>query len=666
MVFAEAEKGEISKLILKVDFENPEETGKLFHKNYRKDFVIVKEGAIAGQFSLKSTEETKPWNEFCTFKKGYFKSGEAYKISLDYKVISCDKDASFYFLVRDNKDKPQTILLKQWHAKPGEKGTIEHSFWNSRYDNPVLILGTRNKGSILVDNIIIKTDPESIPPNFKLPPTKRTWTSKGNTKYYIDSVAGNDKNDGLSPTAAWRSLDKINECILKPGDKVLLKRGSKWPGYFAPHGSGEKGKPILVDAYGEGPMPAIAAGGKYLTTLYVLNSEYIRVSNLDISNQGEKRQPQRTGVLVSLKNFGTAHDIQLKNLYVHDVNGWLCKPQGDGHGLLIENSDTKESGLKSRFDGLLIEGCRIERTDRNGIGFAGYWTRKDWYPNLNVKIRKNHLEDIGGDGIILAASDGAIVEYNVMHKGLQRAPGAAAGIWAWSADNTVIQFNEVSGMKGTNDGQGFDADWNCRNTIIQYNYSHDNDGGFVLICGPGGYGPDHDWNIGNIRPIVRYNISQNDGERFIQIGGAPVDSLIYNNVMYLGPGREITALKANDWEGGVSDNTRIFNNIFYVDGKAHFSMDKFKNMFFENNVFYGNFENVHELIKNGKNYFNSPMFRNPGTATDINNLDGYKLKDESPYLGKGKIIKDNGGRDFWGNKIPVDKKPDIGAFQLSK
>ena len=59
---------------------------------------------------------------------------------------------------------------------------------------------------------------------------------------------------------------------------------------------------------------------------------------------------------------------------------------------------------------------------------------------------------------------------------------AAAGIWPWSCDNTTIQFNEVYGHKAPWDAQGFDADYNCNNTIIQYNYSHDNYGGLVLVC----------------------------------------------------------------------------------------------------------------------------------------------------------------------------------------
>ena len=66
-----------------------------------------------------------------------------------------------------------------------------------------------------------------------------------------------------------------------------------------------------------------------------------------------------------------------------------------------------------------------------------------------------------------------------------RCRDAAAGIWPWDCDDTIIQFNEVSGMKGTVDGQGFDSDFLCRRSLFQYNYSHNNDGGFMLICTPG-------------------------------------------------------------------------------------------------------------------------------------------------------------------------------------
>ena len=50
------------------------------------------------------------------------------------------------------------------------------------------------------------------------------------------------------------------------------------------------------------------------------------------------------------------------------------------------------------------------------------------------------------------------------------------------------------------DGEGFDADSNQDGTVIQYNYSHDNAGGFMLLCTD--YSPH--------RVAIRYNLSVDD------------------------------------------------------------------------------------------------------------------------------------------------------------
>jgi hypothetical protein len=57
----------------------------------------------------------------------------------------------------------------------------------------------------------------------------------------------------------------------------------------------------------------------------------------------------------------------------------------------------------------------------------------------------------------------------------------------------------------------FWGNWNCNNSVFQYNLSFNNDGGFLLVCNSGGWTPD--WSIGNNGTIARYNISINDGLR---------------------------------------------------------------------------------------------------------------------------------------------------------
>ena len=77
----------------------------------------------------------------------------------------------------------------------------------------------------------------------------------------------------------------------------------------------------MIDQYGRGSKPRINAEGSSLATVFLSNSEYIEVRNLDVANEGSVSQPKLNGVQVSENDFGTAHDIVLKDLYVHDVNG---------------------------------------------------------------------------------------------------------------------------------------------------------------------------------------------------------------------------------------------------------------------------------------------------------------------------------------------------------
>jgi hypothetical protein len=472
--------------------------------------------------------------------------------------------------------------------------------------------------------------------------------------YYVDNDRGADENDGRQPQRAWRSLDPVNAMTFGPGDRLLFRAGTRYRGRLDLHGSGTEAKPIEVDVYGDGARPRIDAEGRFPEAVRLHNVQGWEIRGLEITNTGAERAPRRCGVSISLDNFGTARHIVLRDLYVHDVNSDNVKEQG-GAGISWGAGGDK---MRSRFDGLTIEKCHLVRTDRNGIvGWNDHWPRDKWYPSLHVVIRNNLLEDIGGDGIVPIGCDGCVVEHNVLRGGRARAPDYAAGIWPWSCDNTVIQFNEVSGMVGTKDGQGFDADWNCRNTIIQYNYSHDNEGGFVLICNDGSQGVPY--NAGNQRPVVRYNISQNDGERTFQIS-AVQDALIYNNTIYVGEGREVAGIFFHDW-GGWAENTLFANNIFYADGTMRWDLGGSRGTRFEHNAFYGHHENQPD---DAGAITADPRLTQPGSGRDgRNTLGGYRLRGGSPCRGAGLALPDRGRRDFWGDPLPAKGPVDVGAYQ---
>src|SRR5262249_26980869 len=83
----------------------------------------------------------------------------------------------------------------------------------------------------------------------KTPDSQRT--------YFIDVVAGDDRNIGTTPSAAWKTLDKVNQTVFHPGDNVLFKSGGRWIGQLWPKGSGTARHPILIDKYGGDARPII-------------------------------------------------------------------------------------------------------------------------------------------------------------------------------------------------------------------------------------------------------------------------------------------------------------------------------------------------------------------------------------------------------------------------
>jgi hypothetical protein len=487
------------------------------------------------------------------------------------------------------------------------------------------------------------------------------------TVYHVDSDTGDDGYDGLAPTRPWKSLDKVNAATFTAGDRILLRAGSRYEGQLRPHGSGVEGNPIVVDMYGDGAKPLIAAAGKFGEALRLENQDYWEVNNLELTNTGPTREPLRYGARVRAWDHGTMRHIHLKNLFIHDVNGSLVKRDpGEGHGITWENGGSR---VQSRFDGLLIEGCHLVRTDRNGIcGYTPYRApAARSLPSRNVVIRRNLLEDIGGDAIKIWGANGAVVEHNVVRGARQRASDYAAGIWPWASDNTVIQFNEVTGVRGTKDGQAFDSDGFCSNTTVQYNYSHDNDGGFMLICCDGSDGT-----------VVRYNISQNDRVRLFHISGPARNIEIYNNAFFTG--REID-VHLFLWTG-ISENTRIVNNILYsagtgrnsaglrrkpVDDGTHFTEPGFgqaMRVVFERNILFGNFQDIPAAWRK---MIADPMLVAPGTGRDgLASLAGYMLRAGSPCIGAGVPLQNSGGRDFWGNPVGTGMNPAIGVHQRSR
>ena len=433
-------------------------------------------------------------------------------------------------------------------------------------------------------------------------------TETGKT-YYVSALSGCDTNDG-SREKPMRTLRAAGRLALRPGDALLLERGSVFYGEFL-HLTERRGtadRPILVGSYGEGARPCIAAEGagvwyqSYGTALdnphhrwrgYVSSAvllydcEYIRLQDLEITNaaaapgesESQADRMSRTGVAVVARNRGTLHGIELSSLHVHDVAGNVYDKHLNNGGIYCTAlKPEKPDGETARYDGLWIHHCRVERCSRWGIA-AGYTYTHPFfqgreieaqtaarYGHTDVVLEYNVVRDIGGDGITPMYCLRPLVQYNVAENTAtqindrvytlagERLGKTAAAIWPWKCKDALLQYNEAYHTCLNQDGQAWDAD-SGDGTVYQYNYSHGNGGGCVMFC-----------EGESVNNVFRYNISMLDGGGVINPAHNP-DAHLYGNIFILAEG--VPFIRDNMSGGGML----VEGNLIYNSGQKPVSGD---------------------------------------------------------------------------------------------
>ncbi|MBO7171131.1 MAG: hypothetical protein J6W28_08160, partial [Clostridia bacterium] len=87
--------------------------------------------------------------------------------------------------------------------------------------------------------------------------------AEGGKVYYVSSLNGNDKNDGLTPETAWKTLERVTvkqRKTIVSGDVVAFERGSVFYTYTDDGYAAFTAKSgVTYTAYGEGEKPIISA-----------------------------------------------------------------------------------------------------------------------------------------------------------------------------------------------------------------------------------------------------------------------------------------------------------------------------------------------------------------------------------------------------------------------
>lgn len=411
------------------------------------------------------------------------------------------------------------------------------------------------------------------------------------TNYYIDKQSGNDSNTGTSKNSAWQSLEKVNSFEFQPGDSILLKKGCKWSGTLHPKGSGKKKKRIVIGAYEKGAAPIIDAEGNKRNTdfmsasIILFNQEYWEVRDIEVRNfeRGNPKKPtKKAGILVLAKDVGTLHDFRFENLMVKNVNGSLKTRENGGIFLNVIADSIHEKRIPTNFDGIYLNNCRFKHVDRGGFLNQSFWKKRDlsskfgeicndgkinnWYPSRNILIENCRFEDIGGNGIVTRVAKSPIVQYNLFVKCSSRTTGNAS--YPYNCDNALWQYNEACYTiynEGDIDASGFDSDYLCKNTVIQFNYSHHNDWGGLLVCSWGKLK-----NAFNDGTVVRNNIFQDEKHHMIRFSGNITNTLISNNLFVANTEIDDVMLWYKHWGEIWPDKTSLRNNIFYNEGTEKF------------------------------------------------------------------------------------------------
>ena len=518
-------------------------------------------------------------------------------------------------------------------------------------------------------------------------------------QYYLSSSTGNDNNNG-SQNQPWKTLSKISNTTLGPGDTVYFKKGDTFRGHYVVNGSGTEGNPITFKSYGSGNQPVISGsnhddgGGDFREAILVENEDNMIFEDLEIQNH---RTTSRSdvgdlvsfGIQVISSSAGTKNNFTFRDMTFKNVYGlsWVDPGDQDAFNAFEVSGLTFKSSWAGIINDVVVEDSYFTDLQRIGIHIKNTSGKTSDKRNTNIVVRRNEFFQIGGTCVLPIRTENCLIENNIFNqpgaKTNDKMIGRGSAVWNWYSINTIVQYNQAINAKGILDSHGIHVDHSNIDTFIQYNLMQDCEGGFVEILG------------GNQRAVYRFNISINDGWRVNpnwvnsdhtiwlndkiggQSGHPSTDSYIYNNTIVINKSGNDAFDTAIDING---QNTRIFNNIFYtVNGSGIGNQQgnyNDPNLMMTNNLFFGNIRNNFKTI-DANRIEADPQFYDEDRADQY----GFQIGASSQAIDAGTAyagdyahpaipvgastifanVEEYPTVDFFGNSLTGDSTPNIGA-----
>lgn len=153
--------------------------------------------------------------------------------------------------------------------------------------------------------------------------------------YYVDNLTGDDQNTGTTPSQPWKSLQKLMQTVLDPGDVVHFAKGAsweqaQWEAILLIEANGNAEQPIRFTSYGEGQKPRFSNGGQVWNKGIQIRGNHLVIEGLHVTRTGycgfeiaagaqhniiRDCEVDRCGIGILCRG---AHNLLTKN-YIHDL-----------------------------------------------------------------------------------------------------------------------------------------------------------------------------------------------------------------------------------------------------------------------------------------------------------------------------------------------------------
>jgi hypothetical protein len=211
--------------------------------------------------------------------------------------------------------------------------------------------------------------------------------------YHIDSRFSGDSSQGTLEKP-YKSLSILQGIALKPGDKVLLKRGSIFRERLLITPSGSQQHPIQVGAYGEGPAPLVSAGEALPSLANWQGPDPKGLYSLDLGPTVDFY----TSVPVLIKIQGTKKELlEIGNLQAPAANTYATDHQAVTRTVFYrpdsaENPSEIKFEISKRNYAIRIDGDWVEVENINAeLGNDGHPTFDPPQSSASVVVKGNHV-----------------------------------------------------------------------------------------------------------------------------------------------------------------------------------------------------------------------------------------------------------------------------------